>query len=83
MSHLAEHDTGDHELPVYTTRSASELAAVANALLCSVARKGMKLETCSLALLIGQLHVDSLLAQLCTESELLCRHLLALLVTKD
>ncbi len=83
MSHLTENDPGDHELPVYAAGSPRELTAVTNTLLCSIAREGVKLETRCLSLFIGQLHVDSLLAQLCTESELLCRHLLALLVTKD
>ncbi len=81
MSHLTEGDAGDHKLAVHTARAPGELAAIANTLFSAVTRQRLKLHASLIAFFIGQLLINCLLSQLNTERELLCCHLLTLLVS--
>ncbi len=66
MSHLTEGDSADHELSVHTARTASELATIADTLLSAVTRQRLKLHASLETLLIGELRIESLSAELLT-----------------
>ncbi len=82
MSHLTEGDTADHELPVYSTRATSKLTTISDALLGTITRQRLKLHASLVAILLGELRVDSLSAKLCTNWSLVLSHLDTLVVAK-
>ena len=82
MSHLSERDSRDHELSVNTARTSSELATIADTLLSSVTWQRLKLHASLETLLIGELRIDSLSAELSTNRGLVLSHLDALVVAK-